>query len=231
MKGILTNSLAKYYLPDGNVSSTSYSFNNTGANSANTMLNSQRTAGNLITHFFSPIGALASKPVYTVTASKVIVNVFYYIPDNNLALNINTINNLGDILSKVFGRPVELRLVKLYYPYLNAYILAQFIALATEQNKFTRIVSKLLGKVSIVKDIKAPKSLASELPSQIVGIKVQVSGRLVSERSRPRFTVQTAQIGSFTNDKRALIDMSSYSTKNAKGAFTIKVWISQRVIN
>ena len=60
---------------------------------------------------------------------------------------------------------------------------------------------------------------------------MQVSGRLQSERNRPRFTVQTAQIGSFVNDKRSLIDMSSFSTKNAKGAFTIKVWISQRVIN
>lgn len=230
MKGILTNSLAKYYLPGGNVSSTSYSFNNTGVSSANALLNSQRTAIKLIANFFSPIQALASKPVFSVTTSKVIINVFYYVADNNQALNVNTINNLGDVLSKVFGRPVELRLVKLYYPYLNRYILAQYIALATDQNKFTRILSNLLGKVAIVKDIKSPRTLASELPSQIIGIKVQVSGRLVSERSRPRFTVQTAQIGSFVNDKRALIDMASYTTKNAKGAYTIKVWISQRVI-
>lgn len=229
MKGILTNSLAKYYLPGGNVLSTSYNFNN--STSANTILNSQRIAIKIIDNFFSPIQALASKPVFTITTGKVIVNVFYYISDNNLALNTNTINNLGDVLSKVFGRPVELRLVKLYYPYLNRYILAQYIALVTDQNKFSRIMLKLLGKVSIVNDIKAPRTLASDLPSQIIGIKVQVSGRLVSERSRPRSTVQTAQIGSFVNDKLSLIDYASFNTKNAKGAFTVKVWISQRVIN
>lgn len=232
MKGILTNSLAKYYLPGGNVSSTSYNFNNSGTSLSNNtnMLNNQRIAIKLISHFFSPIQVLASKPVFTVTTSKVIVNVFYYIPTNDLALNTNTINNLGDVLSKLFGRPVELRLVKLYYPYLNSYILAQYIALATEQNKFSNILSKLLSKASIVKDIKAPETLSSNLPSQIIGIKVQVSGRLASERSRPRITVQTAQVGSFVKNNKALVDMASFSTKNAKGAFTIKVWISQRVV-
>jgi ribosomal protein S3 len=225
MKNILSQSLAKYFLPGGNVSSTSYSFNQ--GTSASAMLNAQRSAIKLIQHFFSPIKALASKPVFTVTADKVIINVFYFMP--NQALNNNTINNLGDVLSKLFGRPVELRLVKLYYPYLNSYILAQYIALNTQKYNFVRIQRMIFGKASIVKDTESANVLISELPAQIVGIKIRVSGRLVTERSKPRQTVQTAQIGSFVKDNKSLVDASSFTSKNKKGAFTIKVWISQRV--
>nr|YP_009445633.1 ribosomal protein S3 [Tremella fuciformis]YP_010180089.1 ribosomal protein S3 [Auricularia auricula-judae]ATX61911.1 ribosomal protein S3 [Tremella fuciformis]ATX61932.1 ribosomal protein S3 [Tremella fuciformis]ATX61955.1 ribosomal protein S3 [Tremella fuciformis]ATX61976.1 ribosomal protein S3 [Tremella fuciformis]ATX61998.1 ribosomal protein S3 [Tremella fuciformis] len=68
----------------------------------------------------------------------------------------------------------------------------------------------------------------SHLPSHIVGIKVRVSGRLMTERSQPRKTVQSVQVGSFSKNNLSLVDMASYSTKNKKGAFTVKVWISQR---
>jgi len=225
MKNILSQSLAKYFLP--NVSSTSYNFNQGSATGSVAMLNAQRSAIKLIEHFFSPIKALASKPVFTVTADKVIINIFYFMP--NQALNNNTINNLGDVLSKLFGRPVELRLVKLYYPYLNSHILAQLIALNTQKYNFVRIQRMIFGKASIVKDTESANVLASELPAQIVGIKIRVSGRLVTERSKPRQTVQTAQIGSFVKDNKSLVDASCFTTKNKKGAFTIKVWISQRV--
>lgn len=228
MKNILTQSLAKYFLPGGNVSSTAYNFNNGSSTGSVAMLNAQRSAIKLIQHFFSPIKALASKPVFTVTASKVIINLFYFIP-KGAALNNNTINNLGNVLSKLFGRPVELRLTKLHYPYLDSYILAQYIALNTLNSTFVTIQDILFDKASIVKTTESAKVLASELPSQIVGIKIRVSGRLVTERSKPRQTVQTAQIGSFAKDNKALVDAASFSTKNKKGAFTVKVWISQRI--
>ena len=57
-------------------------------------------------------------------------------------------------------------------------------------------------------------------------MKIRVSGRLLTQRSVPRQTVQTAQIGSFSGQDN-VIDFGSYTTKNKKGAFTVKVWISQ----
>lgn len=229
MKNILTQSLAKYFLPAGNVSSTGYNFNLSSSTGTVAMLNAQRSALKIIEHFFSPIKVLASKPVITVTTDKVVINVFYYMPVENQALNNNTINNLGDVLGKLFGQPVELRLTKLYYPYLNSYILAQYIALNTQNYKFVRIQRMIFGKVSIVKDTESDKALASQLPSHIVGIKIRVSGRLATERSRPRQTVQTSQVGSFVKGNKSLVDIATYTSKNKKGAFTVKVWISQRV--
>nr|YP_009531538.1 ribosomal protein S3 [Hannaella oryzae]AXY96238.1 ribosomal protein S3 [Hannaella oryzae] len=228
MKNILTQSLAKYYLPGGNMLVTSHNYDKK-AGSAN-MLNATRSAMSLINHFFSPIQALAGKPVFTVSANSVVVHVFYYIPAADHALNSNTVNNLGEALSSIFGRPVELRLVKLHYPYLDGHILAQFIALNTQDYTLAQILRRVFGSISPVKNIDSANVLASDLPSHIVGIKVRVSGRLMMERSRPRQTVQTQQIGSFSKDNLALVDSASFTTKNKKGAFTVKVWISQRAV-
>lgn len=222
MKNILTQTLAKNLLPEGQVMNSGHVFNNNMP-----MLNATRNATTLIEHFFSPINVLAGRPVYTATSNSVIIHLFYYIP-NNGALNNNTVNNLGDVLSEVFGRPVELRLVKLHYPYMDSYILAQFIAMNTLDYKFSLITSKLLGQI---KPVKNPGDIVEpELPSYIVGLKVRVSGRLVTERAKPRKTVQTVLLGSFSKNNMSLVDYASFTSKNEKGAFTIKVWIVQRAV-
>ena len=228
MKNILTQSLAKYFLPEGNVLTTSHNFDK-GVGSAN-MLNATRSATKLIAHFFAPINALASKPVFTMNAETVIIHVFYFIPVTGQALNNNTVNNLGEVLSSLFGRPVELRLVKQHYPYLNSYILAQFISSNTQNYTLVQIIRRIFSTVAPVKDTQSVEALASALPSHIVGIKVRVSGRLMTERSRPRQSVQTMQIATFSKGNLSLVDSASFTTKNKKGAFTVKVWISQRAV-
>jgi len=234
MKNILTQNLAKYYLSSrGQVSTISHSFDNGVGNLS--MLNATRTTSKLIAHFFSPINALRGKPVFTITANTVIIHVFYYIPVAGQTVNNNTVNNLGERVSKLFSfsskkRTVELRLVKLHYPYLNSFILAQYIACNAENHKLVKIVRRLFSYVAPVKDTQSIEALASALPSHIVGLKVRVSGRLITERSRPRQTIQTAQIGSFSKSNLSLVDSACFTTKNKKGAFTVKVWISQRAV-
>lgn len=254
MNSIFTQNLIKYFLPlrgtgSGNVSTTGHSFNKAGGVN---MFIATRNATKLITHFFSPINALTSKPNFTFTTNLVIVQVFYYIPmvstgNNTKTINNNTVNNLGETLSTIFEQPVELRLVKLNYPYLDSYILAQYIALNTQDYTFLQIVRRIFGSIGVspiiptqpVKsgsDDKKYYILSSAIPlGAIIGIKVRVSGRLMTERSRPRQTMQTAQIGSFSSphggqENLFLVDSASFTTKNKKGAFTIKVWISQRAI-
>lgn len=220
---MLTQYLTKYFLPGGNMLTTSHSF-------AGNKNKATKSAIALISHFFSPIKALSGKPVFTFTADSVIIHVFYYIPVTNQALNSNTINNLGEALSSIFGRPVELRIVKMHYPYLDSHILAQYIAMNSQDYTLAQIIRRVFGSISPVKNTDSVEALTSELPSHIVGIKVRVSGRLMMERSRPRQTVQTMQMGSFSKDNLALVDSASFTTKNKKGAFTVKVWISQRAV-
>jgi len=209
---------------------TAHSFSGKGDNVT-------RVATQVIEHFFSPIRALASKPTFTMTSSdssssgsnfvgqdgKVIVNVFYYISNKEQALSDSTVNNLGQVLSKLFKRPVELRLVRLHYPYLNSYILAQYIAINSNRYNFTRIQRAIFNALRAVKASSLHDSAGSDqvLPSYITGMKIRVSGRLLTQRSVPRQTVQTAQIGSFSGQDN-VIDFGSYTTKNKKGAFTVK---------
>jgi ribosomal protein S3 len=220
MKNILTNKLINHFLPENNTKITNYT--------ATTLHNKTQACSTLIAHFFSPINALASEPTYTVTANSVIVHVFYFMPDESSALNNNTLNNLGEVISKILNRPVELRFVKQHYPYLNCYILAQWIASNTQNYRFVNITRRVFSKVGPVKNTGSNKTINSLMPSHIVGIKVQLSGRLVSERSRPRQTTQTKEIGTFSKNSLSIINIASFTTKNKKGAFTIKVWINER---
>lgn len=212
------------------------------ANAANTAtVATMKTATQLIAHFFSPIRALASKPVFSLVPTslgqgKVVINLFYYIANRNQALSNSTINSLGELLSKLFKRPVELRLVRVYYPYMNSYILAQYVAINTSRYNFTRITRAIFGALQVVN----PRTLftsdvtnsATSLPAYITGVKIRLSGRLATQRSVPRQTVQEAQVGSFSDPavggkEKAVVEMASFTSKNKKGAFTVKVWISQ----
>jgi hypothetical protein len=200
------------------------------------LANNNRAATQIIADYFSKTQVLAGKPVFTVLGNKVVVNVFYYIPVKNQALNNSTINSLGEVLSKLYKSPVELRLVRLHYPYLNSYILAQYIAMNTRKYNLKAITNSLFTCVQLSGPDSTPL-----LPAQILGLKVKISGRLTTQRSVPRQTVQTVQIGSFSSSAVAqaankpgaalaegVVEYAAYTSKNKKGAFTVKVWISQK---
>lgn len=234
-------SVPSTFLPgvSGGLSTPLGSFSLRGGDKGN--VNAQRVATKLIANFFSKplateVHALASKPVFSVSGDKVVINVFYYLADKK-ALNNSSINSLGQVLSKLFKQPVELRFVRLHYPYLDSYILAQYIAINTAKYNFTRIQRAIFGALQfpVLKASEAPVATEdTTLPSYITGMKIRISGRLTTQRSVPRQTVQTAQVGSFSsshipsNSKASgIISSASFSTKNQKGAFTVKVWISQ----
>lgn len=225
MKNYLTQNLAKYYLPEG---INNFNSSLIQKSELTVKLNTIRISCLLINNYFRAINALASQPVVTMNTNTVIIHVFYFIPNGKARLNRNTINNLGEVLTRLFKRPVQLRLTRLHYPYLEAYILAQYIGLNRRDYKLTHIIRRLFGSAFVVKNTQTPKALNTYLPSHIVGVKVRVSGRLVTERSRPRFTVQTAEVGTFSKHNLSLVDLASYSTKNKKNALTVKVWINQQ---
>ena len=59
--------------------------------------------------------------------------------------------------------------------------------------------------------------------SHITGVKIQLSGRLTTQRASPRQTVQAGRIGSSAKGPYSLVDYSQHSSKNKLGAFTMKV--------
>jgi len=64
----------------------------------------------------------------------------------------------------------------------------------------------------------------SSIPaSHITGVKIKLSGRLTTQRSSPRQTVQAGRIGSSAKGAYSTVDYSQHTDKNKLGAFTMKV--------
>lgn len=199
--------------------------NTTTANKINTV------SGNVSNFIF-----IISKPNFSHTNSKVTIQFFYYTASNTAfgAKNSSTnelesfrknFSELNTTLDQLYPKKVNVIATRLYYPYLNSHILSQYLAYNAPSNTFMDFQEAILTNPSLHK---------TNLLAHISGIKVKVSGRLVTETAIPRITVKSCLIGSFqcnANNStlaRASIDYSKFTTKNELGAFTVKVWISQR---
>ena len=174
---------------------------------------------------------IISKPYFSHTNHKVTIQLFYYSSPMNVVTSAVSSNNeydtfkknisgLSTALAQLFQKEVNLITIRLHYPYLNSDILTKYLAYNASSNTFINFQEAILTNPSLHN---------TSLPAHISGIKVQVSGRLVTETVVPRVTVKSCLIGSFSvNNPFQFIDFSKFTTKNELGAFTVKVWICQR---
>ncbi len=150
---------------------------------------------------------LVSKPLFKVTAKKVIITVFYYLPGtNSSSLMTKQINALGLALTRLLGiEALELRLVRVRYPYLDSSIIAQWLSINSGKYTFTRMQE--------IMDTTIP--LESESTS---GLKIKLAGRLTTQRSIPRKTVESYHQGTLSGSKA-----TQCTSKNKLGSFTTTV--------
>jgi len=171
-----------------------------------TMLN-YASVTQVLSSFFAQSKILMGKPSYkTMPNGKVVVQVTYYVPNSVVPLADSKINALGVAIAQLLGNTrVELRLVRLQYPYLESSILAQYVAINAGKFNFLRMRKMVMSK--------GKSGLGS-------GLKLELAGRLTTQRSIPRKTVENGHTGSFSGKA---LDFSQYASKNKLGAFTIKV--------
>lgn len=137
------------------------------------------------------------------------------------------LSRLSTVLAKILGRKVSLHFTQIHSPYLESTIFAQFLAKNATSHTFLHMQESILSY---------PSFFTSSLPSSIVGMKIQLSGRILTEAIVPRLTVKSSLIGTFhstsgvainsTHQNKGLnpgIDYGSFSYKNKLGSFTIKV--------
>jgi len=163
---------------------------------------------------------------------KVVVNIPYYASPNGTP--ILKLTALGAAISKWLGKEtgnkqslkVEVRLLGLRYPYLDRSILAQYVAINGGKYNFTRMHKLIFNKLTTVKKNSVLPSDA--LSGHITGLKLELAGRLTTQRSIPRKTVSNKHTGSFYVNKNrgSSVDFSQYASRNKIGAYTIKVWLS-----
>ncbi len=163
-------------------------------------------------------------------------------------------------LSKLFNLNVELQLNKIKYPYQDSNILAKVIALGSNMNRFRNIMNLILKRAFVItktlkqnnrnpKNTKWKKavgdwfkdfysviinrrriSIHKTVPAILTGIKVRVSGRLSRDRVIPKKTVSQRESGSFIRNKNSFVDYAVYNSKNKRGAYSIKVWTTSKLV-
>lgn len=193
--------------------------------------------------FFS-INRLISKPVLNIKPNKVIINLFFYL-NKNIA-NIKARKNLSRILlskslqlktlcsllSKKLRKPVELQLIRLHHPSLESNILANTIGFIAKNSRrtFRVIMLKLFKSTKIRKfnEFKYIFNLRKLRPTALVGIRIKLGGRLLSQKIVPRFTSRTIQRGNLGKTKTDLITTSRFTNKNKRGAFSFTITMGHK---
>ena len=181
----------------------------------------------LIEAFFAPLNIIGSNPTISVTNDVTVIHVFYYTYTANSYINVNTINSLGEVLTNILNTTVELRFIKLHYPYLDAYILAQYISKELLLVKWNVVQRRIISSILPIKSINITNAINGI--SYITGIKVNLSGRLTNEPSLPRQTTKSFSIGSFKNHRNSINTVGKYTAVNPKGVYTVNVTLSQRI--
>jgi len=213
-----------------------------------------KIALNIIKHYFQ--FALISKPKINKDPNKVVISFYYFLnipvpkrlnfgqSKRNLSstqggsrsFEAKRYSNLILKLSKLYGKSVELRPVRIHYPYLNSYILAQYLAFNIIKGNSNKIFLNLFKKAKLIKNnnitptnIRDLTKFSSVLngPQYLQGLKIQISGRLSQRKAASRTRIVknckgTLGLNSFTSS----IDFSKFNFTGKNGSITVKVWLS-----
>jgi hypothetical protein len=89
---------------------------------------------------------LISTPVFKETSNTVTIQLFYY---SKAGVTDKALKTLSLLITQLYPAniTVDLQIVRLYQPYLNASILAQYIAINASKYGFHRIMAILLNAV------------------------------------------------------------------------------------
>lgn len=152
---------------------------------------------------------------------------------------------IASFLAMLLKTNVELELVRLKYPYHDSEILAQLIGINGKSSTYPRIKKNLFGRATILpKKLhlaeRTAKALALEanptvldnkmsIVSQLTGIKIRIAGRLARQRIVPKRTVKTAYKGGISKSAVNYVNSSTYTSKNRRGAFSVRVWLSHGI--
>ena len=202
--------------------------------------NLKQNISSILENSFLTMASLISKPIYSFTHNKVVIHFSFFLFNKYLynsklnskflALNNKNIENLCANLSNLYGKPVELDLVCLKYPFHDSHILANYLGRICDINFKPYIF--ILDKIFNNANIKNPTTRIPEsnniIPTFLTGLKIKLAGRLLKQKIVPRRTVKTTQIGSLTRSSADLVSKSRFTTKNKRGTFSITITMGHR---
>lgn len=187
---------------------------------------------------------LISSPIYNQSNNKVNITLFYYHKNNQMEiLSQEKLQELCKTLSLIFHKEVHIEMIRVHYPYMNSQILAQYLVNNASKKNFLKFSDAILTYPSLKAGVygKAGEEDSFILSSYIQNIRLELSGRLVTEKVVPRVTKKIAQIANpnadsgvylleagLSNDtvENVVVDYGKVTSKNELGSFTLKVWIT-----
>lgn len=210
---MITRALTSHYLPAGYGKADAHAY---GTPMLLGMTETTRHVESMVSTTLATISdTLVGKSIVSKATGMTTITIPCY---TSTSFNPNTVNALGLQLSQSLGCLVELRLIYLDAPYLDATILAQWLSAELAYYSFQQAMT-------ILKTLVGPTTNDSPVGS-IMGIKVQLAGRLTTEFSQPRAVVQSSSLGSFKLMTHQSLQSGSHTVSNLKGAYTVKVWLS-----
>ena len=134
------------------------------------------------------------------------------------------LNNLTQLLSNIFNKPVQLELIRLHYPFYDPNIIVNLLSYFSENIKIRRLLGKIYKSALITKPTAIiQRKRFSVIPGYLTGLTIKFAGRFPTQKIVPRKTVKTEKIGSLARKKAVLIETARFSNKNRRGSFTISV--------
>ena len=182
---------------------------------------------------FLNMSSIISKPIVLINPNLIKITLFYYwkplrnkyynsnLHSNFLILYYNKLEILVYLLSQLFGKSVELELIRIYSPQNESNILANLIGILSNFIKFRYIHMKLF-KVSKTKIYKKRFS-NNKIPSFLSGIFLKLAGRVLTQKIQRRVKSKIIQKGSLTRANTDLIKTNTFVNKNKRGVFSITI--------
>lgn len=187
---------------------------------------------------------------YSPKTSEKLINRFKWkynkLPSDSFKTFKPELNTLIKNLSKFFHLKVELQLNRIQYPYQDSLILAKLLALESNFNHFTTLMGLIEEKSLIITSLKKDNEnndfyngiigeekikIHKTIPTVLAGLKVRISGRLLTDRIMPKKTISQNEIGGFARTKNSIVDYAIFNSKNKRGSYSVKVWTTNQIVN
>jgi Mitochondrial ribosomal protein (VAR1) len=221
-----------------NISNNIYTFTNKSYKKINKNLNNLYI---ICKSAFLNMSSIISKPIISNNPNLIKITLFYYwkplrkiytkssLHSKFLILYYNKLEKLVNLLSKLFNKPVELELIRIYSPQNESNILANLIGILSNFIKFRYIHMKLF-KVSKTK-FNSKRFYNNKIPSFLSGIYLKLAGRVLTQKIQRRVKSKVIQKGSLARTKAELININRFINKNKRGVFSITIKTGHKINN
>ena len=226
------NSFTTLDIPLAQTQNNLYEFNSRTLNSK--ILNNN--VYKILEYSFFEMGSVISKPYFYITPKNVIINLFYFLINNNvdnkkfLDININKLQGLSANLSRYFKKSIKFELTQLHSVINNSQILINILGKLglSRRNSFQRITNRFLKFQSQKLMFRSNLFKFRRFASILTGVNIKLGGRLMRGKIVPRRTVKKIQYGSLARSKSNYVSTATLTQKNKRGSFSFTVSIGHK---